>query len=75
MKSGTHHRRLDTWKKHDFVDIPEEVTKLTKDVKVQEDTVEIVMDNTVIGTTHFLCETHWLKYRPDDSTALASKLR
>ena len=50
MKSGTHHRRLDTWKKHDFVDIPPGIKELTETVQVHENTVEIVMDDTVIVT-------------------------
>lgn len=50
MKSGTHHRRLDTWKKHDFVDIPPGIKELAETVQVHENTVEIVMDDTVIVT-------------------------
>jgi len=49
MKSGTHHRRLDTWKKHDFVDIPDSIQELTRNIKVNEDTVKVVLDDQVIG--------------------------
>jgi len=49
VKSGTHHRRLDTWKKHDFVDIPQRVEELARNVKVSEDTVKVVLDDQVIG--------------------------
>ena len=49
MKSGSYHRRLDTWKKQDFVDIPERVKELSKNVKVTEDRVKVVIDDTVIG--------------------------
>ena len=49
MKSGTHHRRLDTWKKHDFVDIPSDVKELVQNIKVTEDRVKVVTDDTVIG--------------------------
>jgi len=47
-KSGTYHRRLDTWKKHDFVDIPQGTKKMAQNVKVNEDTVKVLMDNKVI---------------------------
>jgi len=50
MKSGTYHRRLDTWKKHDFVDIPQGIRDLAKDVKINEDRVKIAMDDKVIGS-------------------------
>jgi len=52
MKSGSYHRRLDTWKKQDFVDIPKEVKELAKNVKVTEHTVKVVVDDKVIG--HFV---------------------
>ena len=48
MKSGTYRRRLDTWKKQDFVDIPPEIIKLAQNVKVTEDRVKVVVDDTVI---------------------------
>jgi len=50
MKSWTYHRRLDTWKKHDFVDIPQGIRDLAKDVKINEDRVKIAMDDKVIGS-------------------------
>ena len=51
IKSGTHHRRLDTWKKHDFVDIPQGVKELAQSIKITEDTVKVVLDGTVIEKT------------------------
>jgi len=48
MKSGTYHRRLDTWKKHDFVDIPAGIKEQMPNVKITEDTVKVVIDDTVI---------------------------
>jgi len=54
MKSGTHHRRLDTWKKHDFVDIPEGIQELARNVKINEDTVKVVLDDKVLGNLTFI---------------------
>jgi len=51
MKSGTYHRRLDTWKKNDFVDIPSGVKEQMQNVKVAEERVKVVIDDTVVG--HF----------------------
>jgi len=51
MKSGTYHRRLDTWKKHDFVDVPQTVKDLAANIKIKEDTVKVDMDDTVIGNS------------------------
>jgi len=48
VKSGTYHRQLDTWKKHDFVDIPQGIKQMTQNVKVNEDTVTVLMDDKVI---------------------------
>ena len=44
-----HHRQLDTWKKHDFVDIPQRIKEKAQHIKVTEDTVNVVMDDTVIA--------------------------
>jgi len=48
MKSGTYHRRLDTWKKQDFIDIPQGIKHLSQNINVNEDTVTVVVDDMVI---------------------------
>jgi len=55
VKSGTHHRRLDTWKKHDFVDIPQGTEDLAQNVKVNEDTVKVVLDGQVVENVKVTC--------------------
>jgi len=47
VKSATHHRRLDTWKKHDFVDIPEGIDDMAPNIKVNQDTIKVVLDGQV----------------------------